>query len=61
MNRPSFKAMSMFWSRHRGILLVAGCCTWVLGITALNQRTQAGPRTTKGAAELLDIGALPVT
>ena len=38
-----------------------GFCAWALLIRGVHQRLESGPRRTKGAAELLDIGALPVT
>jgi hypothetical protein len=50
-----------FWSRHRGALSITALCAWALVIIALHRWSEGGPRTLKGAAELLDIGALPVT
>ncbi len=47
------------WQRYRTPLLVAGVLAWVVGITYLHFARNR--RTTKGAAELLQIGALPVT
>jgi len=47
------------WKRYRTPLLVVGVLAWVVGITYLHFARNR--RTTKGAAELLQIGALPVT
>lgn len=48
------------WKRWRLPLLALGAIAWVAGITYLHQsRNRRAP--TKGATELLQIGALPVT
>jgi len=47
--------------RFRGALFIGGFCAWALLIRGVHQRLESGPRSTKGARELLDIGALPVT
>jgi hypothetical protein len=52
---------SQFRARHRIALFIAAICGWVLLITALHFRNERGSRTVKGATELLEIGALPVT
>jgi hypothetical protein len=52
---------SPFRARHRIALFVAAIGAWVLLITALHLRNERGSRTIKGATELLEIGALPVT
>ena len=46
---------------HRGKLFAGALLGWALVIVVLHRWSEAGPRTVKGAAELLDIGALPVT
>lgn len=53
--------LSRFGQRHRGALFVVACCGWALLIRDVHLRVESGPRGGKGAAELLDIGALPVT
>ena len=53
--------VSRFAGRFRGALFIGGFCAWALLIRGVHQRLESGPRRTKGAAELLDIGALPVT
>ena len=52
---------SRFWKRNRRALLVSTFGGWALLILALHRWSDAGARTIKGATELLDIGALPVT
>ena len=52
---------SQFRARHRVALFVAAICGWVVLITVLHLRNDRGSRTIKGATELLEIGALPVT
>jgi hypothetical protein len=52
---------SQFRAKHRIALFVAAICGWVLLITVLHFRNERGSRTIKGATELLEIGALPVT
>ena len=47
--------------RYRGPLIIAGFCAWAVLIGGIHLRLQSGPRSLKGATELLDIGALPVT
>lgn len=47
------------WQRSRTPLLAIGLLTWLAAITALHHSHNR--RTTKGATELLQIGALPVT
>jgi len=47
--------------RFRGALFIGGYCAWALMIRGVHQRLESGPRPIKGAGELLDIGALPVT
>ena len=62
MINGSLAAMvSRFGRRFRGALFIAGFCAWALLIRGVHQRLESGPRSIKGAAELLDIGALPVT
>jgi hypothetical protein len=41
--------------------LIAAYCGWALLIREAHLRAESGPRSIKGAAKLLDIGALPVT
>jgi len=53
--------LSRFGQRHRGALFVVACCGWALLIRDVHLRVERGPQGAKGAAELLDIGALPVT
>jgi hypothetical protein len=53
--------MSRFRHRYRGALFIVACCGWALLIRDVHLRVESGPRGAKGAAELLDIGALPVT
>ncbi|HMC19022.1 MAG TPA: hypothetical protein VKH16_07335 [Gemmatimonadales bacterium] len=47
--------------RYRGALLLAAYCGWALLIRDVHVRVETGPRGGKGARDLLDIGALPVT
>ena len=62
MSNGSLTTMvSRFAGRFRGALFIGGFCAWALLIRGVHQRLESGPRRTKGAAELLDIGALPVT
>ena len=49
------------WRNHRGKLFAGVLAGWFLVIIVLHRWSEGGPRTVKGAAELLDIGALPVT
>jgi len=53
--------VSRFGRRFRGALFIVGYCAWALTIRDVHQRLESGPRPIKGARELLDIGALPVT
>jgi hypothetical protein len=53
--------VSRFGRRYRGALLIVAFCGWALLIRGVHLRLESGPRSTKGAGELLDIGALPVT
>ncbi len=46
------------WKRYRLPLLALGIVGWLAGVTTLHRSYS---RTTKGATELLQIGALPVT
>ena len=55
------RTRSRFRARHRVALFVAAICGWVVLITGLHLRNERGSRVTKGATELLEIGALPVT
>ncbi len=48
------------WARYRIWILPAAALAWVLIISVLHLKRDSGG-TTKGAAELLQIGALPVT
>ena len=50
-----------FWEKHRRALVFLSVCGWALFIVVTYRRSQSGPRTIKGAGELLEIGALPVT
>jgi hypothetical protein len=50
---------STLWSRHRLVMLVSGLAGWVALISALHLHDRAAGG--KGATELLQIGALPVT
>jgi hypothetical protein len=50
--------VSRFGRRYRGVLLIVAYCGWALLIREVHLRIGSGP---KGAAEILDIGALPVT
>jgi hypothetical protein len=60
--RGSFAAtVSRLRHRYRGALFVVAYCGWALLIRDVHLRLESGPRSNKGAAELLDIGALPVT
>ena len=52
---------SQFRARHRIALFVAAIFVWVVLITGLHLRNERGSRSAKGATELLEIGALPVT
>ena len=47
--------------RYRGALLLAAYCGWALLIRDVHVRVETGPGGGKGARDLLDIGALPVT
>jgi len=50
------------WRRYRLALLAGGIAAWFGGITITHQRAETRARgTNKGAKELLQIGALPVT
>jgi hypothetical protein len=49
------------WRNHRGKLLAGVVASWFALLVVLHHWTEEGPRTIKGAGELLDIGALPVT
>jgi hypothetical protein len=51
------------WRKHRLAFLAGGIAMWFGGIAVTHHRAQANYRgtTTKGARELLQIGALPVT
>ena len=49
------------WRRHRAAFLTAGILAWVALISMLHTRGIWGGGTAKGATELLQIGALPVT
>jgi hypothetical protein len=50
--------MSRF-GRYRGALFVVAYCGWAVLIRDVHLRIES--QSMKGAAELLDIGALPVT
>jgi hypothetical protein len=45
----------------RSAVVIVAYCGWALLIRDVHLRIESGPRGGKGAAELLDIGALPVT
>ena len=50
------------WRKYRLALLAGGIALWFGGVTLTHQRAAARARgTNKGAKELLQIGALPVT
>lgn len=50
------------WRKYRLALLAGGIATWFAVVTITHQRSEARARgTNKGAKELLQIGALPVT
>ena len=50
------------WRRYRLPLLAGGIAAWFGVIVIAHQRSEARARgTNKGAGELLQIGALPVT
>ena len=49
------------WRRHRAAFLAAGLIAWVALIAALHLGNVWAGGTTRGAKELLQIGALPVT
>ncbi len=50
------------WRKYRLALLAGGIAAWFGVVTITHQRSEARARgTTKGAKELLQIGALPVT
>jgi hypothetical protein len=53
--------VSRFGRRFHGALLIVGFCAWAGLIRGVHQWLESGPRPIKGAGELLDIGALPVT
>ena len=53
--------VSRFGRRYRGALLIGAYCGWALLIREVHLGVESGPRSIEGAAELLDIGALPVT
>jgi uncharacterized membrane protein len=48
------------WRRHRWLIIAAGVVVWLGSVTLLQRRVRERG-TTKGAGELLLIGALPVT
>jgi hypothetical protein len=51
-----------FWHRYRLPLILAGAVGWVLFISlGYRAARRAASGTNKGAGELLQIGALPVT
>ena len=52
--------MSRFGRRFRAAFLIGAYCGWAVLIRDVHLRAESGPGG-KGAAELLDIGALPVT
>ncbi len=54
-------SISRYWQRYRRPLVIAAILGWALFITVAYRRGQDRPGTTKGAGELLEIGALPVT
>lgn len=50
------------WRKYRLALLAGGIAAWFAVVTITHQRSEARARgTNKGAKELLQIGALPVT
>jgi hypothetical protein len=50
------------WRKYRLVLLAGGIAAWFAVVTIAHQRAEARARgTNKGAKELLQIGALPVT
>lgn len=48
------------WRKHRWVIIAAGLAVWLAAVTLLQRRVRERG-TTKGAGELLLIGALPVT
>ena len=55
------RKLLQFRERHRVALFIAALGGWALLIAGLHHRSERGPRTIKGATQLLEIGALPVT
>lgn len=59
---PPSPAGRPLWRRYRLAFLAGGIALWFVGVTVTHQRAEDRARgTTKGAKELLQIGALPVT
>ncbi len=48
------------WRKHRWVIIAAGLVVWLASVTFLQRRVR-DRGSTKGAGELLLIGALPVT
>jgi hypothetical protein len=57
---PLAATASRLARRYRAALFIVAFCGWALLIREVHLRAE-GARSTKGAAELLDIAALPVT
>ena len=53
--------VSRLGHRYRAALLIVAYCGWAVVIRDAHLRAESGPGGMKGAGELLDIGALPVT
>lgn len=50
-----------FWSKYRTAIIFGAVAAWVATISVGKLGRDRAASTTKGATELLEIGALPVT